>query len=179
MTDMANTATDLTATLEKEPAAAPAPGTPRKIPEIDPQWMKRHDAGFCFAHFFARAPFGLVLDDLKEPSIWRRAQGVNGLSLKKLDRVTIVSHDETWIADAIVVAASADDATISKPSVVHLPTRSEFLMEDEKYRIVWVGNGYRVQRKKDGQFITSAVQSKSQAERDLSNQYSRSVSDPR
>jgi hypothetical protein len=139
---------------------------------IDPRSVSLNADGFAFRSFMARLPEGAIADDLKEPAIWRKVQR-GSYPLRKHDHVYVVAYDESWVAEAIVVDADTKQAVLAKPRITQFPPRFDKLFETDEYRVAWVGNGYRVQRKSDGQFVTQAVHSAALAERDLNNMYPR------
>lgn len=137
---------------------------------VDPMRVTLNHGGFGWRDYMVRLPEGCIADDLKEPGLWRRVQkGPN--ALRRHDHLYLVSYDETWSADAIVADANANEAVLCKPRVTTFPERYDRLFEDDSYRIVWMGNGYRVQRKKDAQHVTPLVANAVLAERDLRQMY--------
>lgn len=159
--------------VQEAPAAAARAAKPRPIA---PSSVTKQCEGFCWTEWFVRLPRDVVFGDLvNAPELWRAVQGDSRTALKKLDRVTLVDYDEKWMATAVVAAATGSALTLSKPVKIDLDPRTEGLFEDAAYRILWVGNGYRVQRKADNQFVTAEVPSLALAERDLRNQYARKV----
>lgn len=152
---------------EKTTGAAAAP---RDVPVIDPGNVKANTEGFEWSEWRVRLPRGATLQDLNHPSLWRLVQGSRS-ALRRLDRVQILSFDEEWVAEAIVAGATRGGVTLSKPSVTRLPPRTEVLAGDDTYQIRWAGNGYVVERRRDGHAMTNPVQTVHQAERDLKALY--------
>jgi hypothetical protein len=148
----------------------------RQAPQIEPRMVTVNNQGFAWKEVQARAPEGLIFDDLKLPEIWRRVQAHPAKSLVRLDKVRVVAWDESWLCECVVTAATSTGATLSKPAKVDLPPRSELLLSDESYAVRWGGNGYYVERKRDGQRVSEVVSTKSEAERALSAQYARVAS---
>lgn len=144
---------------------------PENITPVDPLMVTQNTDGFVWREFLVRLPRDLTLDSLKEPSIWRRVQLNHRVSLRQFDRLTILDFAESWLAQAIVVAATSVGVTLSKPSVIQLDPRTEQLAEDELYRILWTGGGYVVSRKADGMAMTLPVVNRAQALRDLGTMY--------
>jgi hypothetical protein len=72
-----------------------------------------------------------------------------------------------------VTDATRDSVTLNilRPFPVDLGQRSTPLPEDEHYRIIWSGGGFRVQRKMDGAFVSSEVPTIAAAEIELRQQY--------
>lgn len=146
----------------------------RKPVEIDPRLVTLNSNGFGWREFMVRMPKEIVLDDLKEPDIWRRVQ-TSGNSLRKHDRVYLVAFDESWAAEAIVTDGDMKKAVLSKPRVTTFSARFDGLFEDENYRTVWMGSGFVVERKADGHRMTQPVASAAVAERDLRQIYPKKV----
>ncbi|WP_442577907.1 hypothetical protein ACSBOB_20385 [Mesorhizobium sp. ASY16-5R] len=139
---------------------------------IDPARVTLDHGGFARRHYFVRLPEGAIADDLKEPGLWRKVQR-GGNALARHDAVYLVAFDETWVAEAIVAEADAKQAVLAKPRITQFPERFDKFFEDDMYRVKWVGNGYRVQRKHDGHLMTAVTANATLAERDLVNLYGR------
>lgn len=148
--------------------------TARKVPQVDPGNVRINTDGFVFRTVFVRLPEELVLDDLKE-NIWRKVQGSPHVSLRKFDRLTLAAYDESWLAEAIVGEATVDRVVLAGIKRTELPARYDALYSDDQYQVVWIGNGFRVQRRRDGHFMTDAVATAGAAQRDLINLYPRPV----
>lgn len=144
----------------------------RKLPFVAPDMVTVDRDGFKFRDVFIRLPSGAIADDLKEPSIWKKVQS-GGKSLRKFDRVMLVSYDESWIAEAIVAHADADQAVLGKPRITTFPDRVEKLFGDGKYQVVWTGGGYAVMRLSDGAQMTDSMANAPLAERALAGLYPR------
>jgi hypothetical protein len=139
---------------------------------IDPRNVIVNADGFAFRSFMARLPEGAIADDLKEPRIWRKVQQ-GAYPLRKHDHVYVVAYDESWVAECIVADANPKQVVLAKPRLTQFPERFDKLLETDEYRICWLGNGYRVQRKSDGVYVSPLVPVAAIAERDLHNQYPR------
>jgi hypothetical protein len=145
-----------------------------KPPAIAPENVIVQYDGAVFRELFVRLPKDLQADDLKEPSIWRKVQASRA-TVRKLDRVTLVSWSEDWIGEAVVAHADETAVVLAKPRITTFPPRYDRLFEDDRHRVVWAGTGYRVQRKSDGALVTDSVATMQLAERDLRNLYPRPV----
>ena len=140
------------------------------VPAIDPANVVKNSDGFSWREFFVRLPDGMIADDLKEPGIWRRIQkGPN--AFRKHDLLFVVAYDESWTAEVRVASANASQAELATPRITRLAERYDKLFEDDTYRIVWNGAGYRVARKSDGVFVTPLAANAALAERDLRQMY--------
>lgn len=129
----------------------------RAVPVIDPARMALQFAGQVWREYLVRVPADFVADDLKSPSAWRKVQAGSRNGLRKLDRVTVVAFDESWIAEAIVASADNKGAVLAKPRITSIPLRFDKLFEDDLYRVAWNGFGYVVERKADGHAMTQAT----------------------
>lgn len=144
-----------------------------KTLEIDPSWVKVQSEGFCWRTMQVRLPEGACLADLNEaPTLWQRVQASRLVALQKFDRVAILSHDESWMAEAIVGAATATNVTLAGIRKTDLPARLAALPQTDEYRIRWFGNGYAVERKRDGLRVSDVVPTIFEATRHMTNRYS-------
>jgi hypothetical protein len=127
----------------------------RKPPVIDPTFVQRQSEGFVWSEFQVRLPEGATVADLNEnPDLFRLVQN-SSVRLRRFDKLRIFDFDETWMVETIVVEATDRGvtlpATASGLRKLDLPPRNLALPEDDLYRVTWVGNGFRVTRKRDGQ----------------------------
>jgi hypothetical protein len=136
---------------------------------IDPAEVKLQHEGFQWREILVRLPIDATLQDLNEPTLWRLVQGDPRKALCRLDRVAIIDHGETWLAEAVVSGATGQGVTLAGVKKTDLPPRTEVLLETEDYRTAFVGSGYATLRKKDGQIMTPVTLSKAAAERDHRN----------
>ena len=151
------------------------PSATRSKLQVDPAQVKLQTNGQCFAEYFVRLPQGMIADDLKEMSIWRRVQVHPGKALKRHDRLHLTAFDESWDCEAIVAAADANSVTLAGLRIITIPTRTVPLFSDDNYRIIWTGIGYAVERRSDGHKMTQSVASPQLAERDLRQLYPQPV----
>lgn len=147
----------------------------RVKPVIDPANVSAQSEGIHWREILVRLPASATLADLNDEAIWKKVQGSHMTALRRLDRVHICAFDESWIADAIVSGATGVGVTLAGIRKTDLPPRTQKLYEDDQYRVAWVGTGYVVERKKDGQRMTQPVVSVAQAERDLRNIYAKAA----
>ena len=143
-------------------------------PTIDPANVTLNAEGFAFRSIFVRLPQGLAADDLKQPAIWRLVQA-SPARLRELDQLSLLAYDRAWLAEVVVAAADTTTAVLAKPRLTHFPPRYDRLLEDERYRIVWSGTGYVVQRKHDGQAMSLPAATVALAERDFRQLYPQKV----
>lgn len=158
--------TDKTLTASEASEAAAL----RTAPVIDPGQILVNSEGMCWRELQVRLPAGSTFADLQEPGIWRKTQS-SSKSLRRFDRLTILAHDEAWQAAAVVTTAGPVSATITKPVRTDLLARAEELAGDDLHRIIWVGNGYRIQRKSDDLFVSATVANQRLAELELGRMY--------
>jgi hypothetical protein len=125
----------------------------------------------CWREHFVRLPEGVEVKDLIErPELWSVIQGHPATALAKLDRVSVVDYEESVLAEAIVSSASERAVVLAKPRIFELTSRMvEAQFEDEHHVVKWMGVGYGVVRKRDGQLVSNITTSRLQAERDLVN----------
>jgi hypothetical protein len=139
--------------LQTELSATPG----REPPVIDPANVSVEFIGLNLRKLFVRLPRDFILDDLKEPKVWRRVQAHFSKSLRKFDEVLLVSYDESWIARAFVGHADSMKAVLARPEKVSFPDRFERLPEDELYKTVWNGVSFDVVRRKDNHVMGKAA----------------------
>jgi hypothetical protein len=154
---------------------APVPEQAATAFEVNPKSVVLNSNGFGWRDFLIRLPEGATADCLKEPSLWRRVQQAKGISLKRHDHLYLISHDEDWAAEAIVADADSTKAILTKPRIHQFGERFDNLPQDEKYRIVWTGSGYIVQRKSDLMAMTQPAPNLPYAENDLRRLYPKAV----
>jgi len=159
-------------TTERESPAIPRD---RKLPVIDPAFVVLNADSFAYRQFMVRLPEGAIADDLKEPSLWARVQTSRSVALRKHDHLYIVTFDESWAADAVVVQANAEVAVISRPRMIRFAERLRPLYSDGTYSVAWYGNGFAVKRLADGTRMTQIVANEALAERDLGRLYPRAL----
>ncbi|TPJ50631.1 MULTISPECIES: hypothetical protein [unclassified Mesorhizobium] len=157
--------------MSKTELSTEIPAAPRSAPDIDPARVTLQSTGFVWREYLVRVPADFVADDLKEPTVWRKLQNGSKNALRKLDRVTIVAYDESWLAEAIVASADGKGAVLCKPRLTSLPARFDKLFEDDKYRVAWNGFGYIVERKADGHAMTQPTANADLATRLLAQLY--------
>jgi hypothetical protein len=75
------------------------------------------------------------------------------VALRKFDELRIVDFAESWVADATVSYADHTSVILAKPRITRLPERTVPVFEDDMYRVKWLGNGWGVERKTDGQIM--------------------------
>lgn len=144
-------------------------------PKIDPARVSLDMMGQSSRGWFVRLPDGFIADDLKEPEAWSRCQASPSKALRKHDRIYVIAYDESWCADTIVASADETGAALAVFRTVSLPVRTRAPFQDDKYRIVWNGAGYHVERKSDNHKMTETVANEKLAERDLRNLYPQRV----
>ena len=154
-----------------------AAASERIVPKIEPARVMFQAEGQAWKHVVVRMPADMVLDDLRDSNIWHKVQSDRTKALRHLDRVTLIAHDEAYLVDCIVAAATLEGATLTKPVKTELLARAEVLYEDPLYRIRFDGGGYFVERKKDGVRMTQTTTSRDVAMKDLANCYPRSMGD--
>jgi len=145
-----------------------------KLPEIDPNIVTRQSSGFAFNEWFVRLPEGYVPADILRLDIWKRVQ--NSKPFKMHDKVRCVAFDLSWESESIVARANSSEVSLTPIWQKEIMGRSKPLFEDENYRVVWVGMGFRAQRKRDGQFMTETTATENLCIRDLTNLYPKRVS---
>jgi hypothetical protein len=161
------------ATKSPPPTSAPPPSG--KAFEIDPSRVTCNVAGFCWREFEVRLPCGATLQDLNRPDLWRMVQLSPRIALRRLDRVSVLAYDESWIAECVVSGATETGVTLAKPRVTELQARTEVLFQDGTYRVQWQGDGYAAVRVRDGQVMTPSRPNATLAERDLKALYPQRV----
>jgi hypothetical protein len=149
----------------------PMSGLPRAPSEIPAENVRINAEGQCWRQLEVRMPATGIFADLGDNKIWKLVQNDRRVALQKGDELRIIDYFEGWIATAIVVGANHESVTISKPQRIDYAARTEILHGDEKYNIVWSGNGHRVRRKSDGHFVTYVFPTPEAAERAMHDLY--------
>jgi hypothetical protein len=135
------------ATVKDKQSETPPADLPRKLPVIPPDCIAEH--GERCREWFIALPPGVILDDLQMPAIWRHIQSEgNHKRLGRFDRLTIVSHDASWMVEARVAASTSEGASIAIVKKFDLPERTESLPETSTHRIIYSNLGYQVVHKR-------------------------------
>lgn len=154
------------------PAVAEAPiEPPRKAPLIDPRHVAINHDGFVLREIVVRLPADFVASDLAEPGIWRKVQLSQGTTLRKLDRLVLIAHDEGYVWTTFVAQVGPDFAVLSRPDRYELQARRSEYFSDDLYKVVWGGAYFNVVRKKDHHVMSSGHTSEPSAIRALQNLY--------
>lgn len=160
-------------TATTESPAAVIPIAAPDLPKIDPAKQKVQHAGHAFAEYVIFLPEGLNLDDLgKEPAVFSRIQG-GRFPLRELDKLILIAHDRSWIAEARVAVSKPDGVVLFKLDKRDWPARYDTLPETNEYRVMHDAIGYRVQRKRDLAWVSQPVHSVTMAARDMDALYPR------
>ena len=151
----------------------PSDSAGRKIPQIGPQHLIWDLIGIELRHGVINAPPELIADDTKRTDewMWGKLQRHPQKALRAEDQLLIRAFDRSWRVRAIVSAADVRSVVLAGFQVISTPQRQKPLLEDENYRLIWVGNGFRVQRKRDGQLVSQVLPTERLAEIELRNQY--------
>ena len=164
-----------TAVNTKDDAVESTVTPPRKLPVINPELASVNYAGAVIKELFVRAPVDFIADDLKEKSIWKRIQANPTLALRKMDRVIIVSHDESMLWTAFCSESGPSWANISKPVRHELKSRHGNYYSDENYRIEWSGANFVVIRRKDNRTMPGGYATEQAAIKALNDEYPKPV----
>ena len=158
----------MTKAAEKTPETTTAP-----LVQINRIWRNR--AGTRWCEWDVAFPEGGTVDDLSDPSIWRKVQDHRQTALTRGDHIWITAFDRTWKAFVIVSHATLTAVVLSEPWVMNLPPPQERLAEDDRYRVEFDGAGYVVIRKVDGQRMSDSLANPALAERAMTQLYSKVV----
>ena len=92
----------------------------REAPVIKSNALEWQSEGFQWREAILWLPDGVIFQDLEDASssMWKNIQGQPQTALRRLDRVTCVAFDETWLAkDVVVVYADNSRVVLAiKPS---------------------------------------------------------------
>ena len=141
---------------------------------LPPKNLQCNNDGGLWREWLLRLPEGYTIGDCNHPNLWSSIQGSPMHAMRKLDRLTILTFDEGQIAEAVVVSATSREVGLKLGSVKSFSSDAhENLYSDGTYRIFWRGNGYGVERIKDGVPMTgsTAYASESAAKQFLNNLY--------
>lgn len=140
--------------------------------EIHPSDLSFDWIGQNTRHAHIRLPEGVIADHLNSNTdLFRRIQANQTTSLRKFDTLLLIAYDETWAAEALVIEAGSTGVAIGKPRITELPRRREHLLNDGKFKIAWIGNGYAVLRVSDNFQMTNAFANVVLAEKALVGLY--------
>lgn len=124
--------------------------TPLRIKPGNVQLNAEH---YCWREIFIRLPQEVTWNAIHEhpDEVWRLVQQNPNVSLRALDRVWLMAHDESELASGIVCVATGTKVVLSgfkKHTYGGRDTAAEWA--DEIYSVKWDGLGFAVHRKKDG-----------------------------
>jgi len=122
------------------------------IPKIKPQNVEINAEHFCWREFFIRLPQDVTWTAIHEnpEETWRLVQQNPHTSLRALDRVWLMTHDESELASATVCVATGTKVVLSGFRKFSFGGRDETAQwADDVYRIAWDGSGYAIHRRKD------------------------------
>ena len=122
-----------------------------------------------------RAPEGAVSGDVNSLD-FTAVQANATKALRKLDRVMILAHDESWLAECIVSAATASQVVFARPRITSLEVdRFDNLYNDGTYKVEWVGTGFAVFRIADKQQMGGVFANETAAKDFLQRLYPRAA----
>jgi hypothetical protein len=123
----------------------------REAPVLKPAALDLQSEGFRWREWLCRLPADAIMDDLREPGIWRVIQQQSQKSLRALDRVTFLAHDQSWMPkDVVVIEADSHRVVLAiKPGDVIRMQAKSATFEDERHVIKWTGAGFGVFRRVD------------------------------
>jgi hypothetical protein len=140
--------------VAEQAVVTPEAEGPRKAPDIDPSGVKVDVDGLVTRSVVVRLPAGMIANDLGLPSIWRRVQNTPVKALRKLDRLLLISWDESVAYSCIVAEAGPSSVSLSVPVKHELKTREQPYFADDKYRVAWSGVRFQVVRISDNHVVS-------------------------
>ncbi len=146
-----------------------------KKQEIDPRRVQQDFCGQVLRRWFVRLPAEMILDDVKDPTIWRRVQLDRMKALRRHDEVYLVGYGEDFAVSARVTDATSEAVVLGGMKIINFPERITPLFNDGTYRVAWVGTGYAVERIADGHQLGGAHGSEALAIREIQSLYPRPV----
>lgn len=141
-----------------EPADQQASPEAREAPLIKSNALAWQSEGQCWREAFVRLPLGLLLQDLQDaPGVWKLVQQAPAMALRRLDRVTAIAFDESWmVRDVVVIASDKASVTLAiRPGDRITLSSQAGEWADETHAIRWAGAGYACYRKGDGVEVLS------------------------
>lgn len=138
-----------------------------RVPKLGAARMKL--AEFDRSIFSVSPEQGITLDDMKRPEFWSHVSA----KMKPGDRIEVISEDNEWFAELIVISSSRQWAKVSVLRFVELaqdPSLSAFDMnavENSGFEVKWGGNTdkFRVTRNSDKEVVHRGSSTKAEAER--------------
>jgi len=123
------------------------------IPKIKPQNVEINGEFFHWREFFIRLPADVSWTAIHEQpeETWRLVQSNPHVALRALDRVVLLTHDESEMATATVCTATNTKVILAgfrKFAFGGRDTTAEWA--DEMYSVKFDGTGYAIHRRKDG-----------------------------
>jgi len=123
------------------------------IPKIKPANVEINAEHFCWREFLIRLPADVTWVCIHEQAdeVWRLVQSNPHVSLRALDRVVLLTHDESEMATATVCVATGTKVVLANFKKFSFGGRDETAQyADDVYKVAWDGSGYGIWRKSDG-----------------------------
>ena len=118
-------------------------------PEIKPEHVQVNAVDQVWRTILVRLPENMVADDLRTPSVWKKAQASPQSALIKLDHLFILAFDESFAVSAVVTHASSTEASLSITKVHSFKELGKSFYSDGTLEIFWDGSSYGVRRVSD------------------------------
>jgi hypothetical protein len=156
----ATAATKQMAKISETSGAEAAPEqSARSAPLLKPDTLTWNSEGYVWREARVLLPNTAILQDLNDPAIWRPIQSTPQKALRPLDRLMIISFDQSWLLNTIVIDADHTRAVLAiRPGdLVRMPGKSsEWQSDGGDYLVRWAGSGFAVYRTSDGVEILPA-----------------------
>lgn len=122
------------------------------IPKIKPQNVEINAEHFCWREFFIRLPQEITWVHIHEHAdeVWKLVQSNPHVSLRALDRLVMLTWDQSEMAQAVVVVATGTKVVLGgfkKFPFSGRDSTAEF--SDGTFAVRWDGQGYGIHRIKD------------------------------
>jgi len=123
-----------------------------ELPKIKTDGVTINAEHQLWRELFVRLPADVTWSVLNEqPTCWRAVQKNVHCSLRVHDRVWLMAHDESELGFGIVCTATGEKVQLAgfkKHSFKGRDSTAEWA--DDKYRVLWSGSGWVIERKSDG-----------------------------
>jgi len=123
-----------------------------ELPKITPDSVTVNAEFHLWREIFVRLPVDVTwLVVHEQPTCFRAVQKNVHTSLRVHDRVWLMTHDESELGFGIVSVATGEKVQLAgfkKHSFKGRDSTAEWA--DDKYRVLWSGSGWVIERKSDG-----------------------------
>ena len=158
----------------KPVAAADVSAPPEKI---DPSFVKLNAENWCWREVCIHVGPNVTVAALNDdPTLFSKVQKDQRAALRVMDRVVIVAHDASWLADGWVTGADDKSVSLGIGKIIPMQQRTATLFSSGGLAVIFLGGNYAVQRQRDGHIMADGFANADIAAKWLCDSFPRKVS---